>query len=364
MTATIYINRQGCDCRKSVKKVWESMENASKDLEKANDHLRNAKYQPNGNARSTISSLKKNNNYDRDDFYSFADTLEQFVDKLIETDKERAKSIRSSGKSHRQKNGLPKSLTAASINASFNKMKDIVTDAFLDLTNWAADAVDWVCDRVKDIGEWIWENKTSLIQLASSIIQIATAVALVSLIPGWGFLGLMIGGCVFTSAVLGLDKAMGSVNEMLGLFESDGKSFTQHIAEHLRNNKDKYPKWICDNVIVNNYDLGYTVLDTVTSSVTSSAVGTLSWGHKMLVTSSVTTKLEKVEHLDKYMKFKKVEIANWAATVVSNGDEVIGFYDDVKKSEKSDDKIKVAINKFKDCFVKFISDKGIAGAIL
>lgn len=284
MTATVFVNVKGSDCRRPVTRIGESLEYANKDLDKADKHLSNAKYQSNGNARSTINSLKTNNNYDIDDFYSFADSLEQFVDKLIQTDTERAHSIRNSGQSHRKQNGLPRSLAAASINASFNKMKDIVVDATLDLVNWAADAVDWVCDKISDISDWLEEHKT-ISQLLDAGVNALIAAAALYFLPASAVLA-----CIFSTAAVitlgtSMDKLLGSQleilmgNEMKEKYSylEDGTTATQKIVKILKYEAmDKLPKYVQNmpgfkqvKKFLDNYDKGYKYVDSISSGIAS-----------------------------------------------------------------------------------------------
>lgn len=329
MTTVTFINRTGSDCKRVAKKIGGSLENATKDLDKANEHLIDAKYQSNSSARSTIGTLKKYNTHEKDDFYAFADTLELFVNKLIDTDKERAKSIRASGKTHRQKNGLPRSLIAATINASFNKMKDIVVDAALDLANWAVDAVDWVCDRVEDIGEWIWENKEFLLQMASGTIQILSAIALVVGASASGLLGLGVIITAGVNGVLGFDKIAGGI---LNYGEGDMNGWSQTIIDNLVD-KGKLPKWLSYT-----YKGIYTLVDLFFGTKACKNLGEISF------------------ELDYKQKYNKTRIFFDSIKEDKNISSAIEYISKVSKAKNPIDIIS-ELNDYYNCFTEG-PDKG------
>ena len=202
---------------------------------------------------------KKTNQY-ASEFETFASKVETMVNEYITADKNCAKKIRSNGKSHRQKTGLPKGLGAALISSTFEKLGDIIEDVAEDLKTWADNVIESIKDKV--IEDW-----DSFVQFIESSIQVFVSGGIVALCIAAGVTGiafpvaLPIAIAASISLFLGVDKFTSSVFDIFNWYETDGSTFSKLTAEELG---------------IKGFGIVYDILDTITSVMTGTGATNLS----------------------------------------------------------------------------------------
>lgn len=216
---TISVNKKYNNSKSLGDRISKGFENANSYISKSQSHLNNCGYKSDREVRSTLSSIYKNNSDNRDKFSTFVNNLESFMRDLEETDKRCAANIKKNGESNRQKNGMPKNITKAAIQATFSKLKN----KFDDVKEWFYDAKEWFKDFMSSDGLM----GQGIIQMAkSALIMIGGAVAAFIIAK----LGIVVGAVTATAALsivavaavsfaLGFDKFLSGLGVKLGYFE-------------------------------------------------------------------------------------------------------------------------------------------------
>lgn len=227
MTNIIHIIPEPPNIKNNIKKVEKRVREASDEISKAKKELNDANYSELSYEINQLESMYKKTNQYASEFETFASKVETMVNEYITTDKNCANRIRSNGKSHRQKTGLPKSFDAALIASSFKKLDDIRDG----IKEW----VDGIIDELKDIPiigsiiKSITEDFDSWIQIAGSLISGIICLVTIAAAPVGGPIALGIAMAAGFSYLMQLDQFMAGFADILNLWETNGDSITQNI---------------------------------------------------------------------------------------------------------------------------------------
>lgn len=276
MTNIVHIIPDPPNIKNNIKKVEKRIKEASDEISKAKKELNNANHSELSYEINQLESMYKKNNQYASEFEIFASKVETMVNEYITADKNCANKIRSNGKSHRQKTGLPKGLGAALISSTFEKLDDIRDG----IKEW----VDGIIDELKDIPiigsiiKSITEDFDSWIQMAGSLISGIICLVTIAAAPLGGPIALGIAMAAGLSYLMQLDQFMAGFVDILNLWETDGDSITQNICG------DEYDE------IYNLVDIGLGVIIS----------GGLSNGIKNLKNANDLIKFETIDDFRKY----------------------------------------------------------------
>ena len=276
MTNIIHIIPEPPNIKNNIKKVEKRIKEASDEISRAKKELNNANHSELSYEINQLESMYKKNNQYASEFESFASKVETMLNEYITADKNCANKIRSNGKSHRQKTGLPKNLSAALISSSFEKLDDIRDG----IKEW----VDGIIDELKDIPiigsiiKSITEDFDSWIQIAGSLISGIICLVTIAAAPVGGPIALVTAMAAGLSYLMQLDQFMAGFADILNLWETDGDSITQNIFG------DTYDE------IYNLFDIGLGVVIS----------GGLSNGIKNLKNANDLIKFETLDDFRKY----------------------------------------------------------------
>ena len=319
MTNIVHIIPEPSNIKNNIKKVEKRIKEASDEISKAKRELNNANHSELSYEINQLESMYKKNNQYASEFETFASKVETMVNEYITTDKNCANKIRSNGKSHRQKTGLPKGLGAALISSTFEKLGDIIDDISDSIKEWVSTIVEEFMSN--PIIEKILDDWDSVLQLIQGVAQLGISGVIL-----WGAVAACLAGAALPVAlpvvvaagftfILGFDKSVSAGVDLLDKYETNGSSII----------KDELKKILPDFVV----EFVYDTVDGISTAFTTGGA------------SAIANNAKYVKWLD---YFRKIE---------DSGDKIKWSGDGVKFINNLNDED----GGFIKAFVDLISDK-------
>lgn len=300
MTGAICLSQSPTTCKNTVKRIGTRIKEASSQVQKATNKLNDANKSDLSYEINQLESMYRDSQNYASEFETFAGKVENMVNSYIETDNACAKKIRTNGKNHRKKMGLPKNIMVATVGATFERVEDLANE----FIGWVDDILEFsptwnaIESLLNDVNNfilklpiigYIQENWSAISGIAGNILQIGVGIfgvlSGVGLIPG------------IVSIVMGVDQLIGNVFY-------DGKSTL--IKDLLTT--DFIPSWIVDVV----YD-GVDIL---------SGFYSFNWSSSLSVIDKIN-KLDKVS--DRLRMVQTLEVFDYYADYIKGSQKMLGI---------------------------------------